>query len=114
MIQRLASDEPDEVGLVPKPITFWHHGREYAATVSKSGLKMPVLLAEHGVMYALRGDFGRAWVADPCSMALQDGLHASRMAEDKAASQARADRRKAKAALLEEEAAARRTKTSRW
>lgn len=114
MIQRIASDEPEEVGLVPKPILFWYRGHAFQATVSKSAIGSERLLREYGVVYHLAGEFGRAWIADPCSMALQDGLHGARMAEDRKAAADRQARRQAKAALLEEEAAARRTKTSRW
>lgn len=117
MTQRIASDEPEEVGLVPRPIMFWYRGHAFQAAVSKSaGFKALLGSMPEGSnsLIPLEGEYGRAWIADPCSMALQEGLHGARMAEDKHAAADRQARRQAKAALLEEEAAARRTKTSRW
>lgn len=113
-MNRIASDEPDEVGIVPKPIRFWFRGREYLAGVSRSGTSIDRLIRGHGVVRDLAGEYGRAWLADPCTMALEHGLQAARLYEDNAAAIARAERRKQKAAMAEEEAAARRAKPTRW
>ncbi len=115
MTDRIASDEPDVVGLVPKPVTFWHRGHEYAATVSKSSTT-PVRIAQETGSWPLElvGPFGRAWLADPCSMILQDAVHWGRMTADKQAQADRLARRQAKAALEQEAIQARQRKTARW
>lgn len=78
-MNRIASDEPDEVGILPQPIAFWHRGKEHKAAVSSSAIKPDRVGARlGGGFYALTGEFGRAWLADPCSMALQEGLHGLR------------------------------------
>lgn len=79
-MNRIASDEPDEVGILPQPITFWHRGREHLATVSKSATTVARLLREcGGVVYPLKGELGRTWLADPCSVILQGSLQAQAM-----------------------------------
>lgn len=113
-MNRIASDEPDEVGLAPVPITFWFRGREYHAAVSRTGLRIDRLTRAHGCVYELRGDYGRAWLADPCTMALDHGLHAGRLQEDAQRKADRADRRRAKEAQAAEEAAARRVRVAKW
>ena len=114
-MNRIALDEPDQVGVIPQPITFWFRGRQYEATVASSAERIDRLLERcGGVVYDLRGEFGRAWLADPCTQALNEGLHAARLAEDKASAAARAERRRAKAALAEEEAEARRQRARTW
>ncbi len=112
-MNRIAADEPDEVGILPQPITFWFHGKQFAAAVSKTGLG-DRLVRQHGVVYHLRGDFGRHWLADPCTMILEESLQNARLDESRAQTQARAERRQARAAMAEEEASARRSKTARW
>lgn len=113
-MNRIAADEPDAVGMVPTPIRFYWHGREYEAAVSKTNTSLDRLIERHGGVRDLRGDYGRAWLLDPCSMILAEGLQGARMAEDAAAYAARQERRRAKAALAEEAATARRTKGARW
>jgi hypothetical protein len=119
MVDRIASGEPDQVGIVPVPITFWHRTRQaltsHHATVSSSASSPERFVRDYpGLGVGFRGDFGRAWLADPCSMMLQEGLHAARLFEDKRAQADRFARRQAKAALEQEAAQARSRKTARW
>jgi hypothetical protein len=116
MIQRIASDEPEELGALPTPITFWYRGAKHQASVSSSAIPNGRWEKYYPgtSRVLLEGDHGRAWLTDACSMALQDGLHAARVFEDAQAYQDRMARRRAKADLAEQEAAARRTKTARW
>lgn len=75
----IASDEPDQVGVVPKPITFWYRGKRYDATVASSALKPQRIAQQFSTVIQLRDDFGRAWLTDPCSMILQESMHARAM-----------------------------------
>lgn len=108
-ISRVASEEPDEVGMVGQPITFWHRGTLHQARVSKTAIGTRRLLEAHqGCVFQLVGDFGRAWIADPCTQALQESLYEARRSDDEAARRERAARRKVKAELAEEAAQAQR------
>lgn len=114
-MNRIAADEPDEVTMAPKAIRFYFRGREHLAEVSSSNIRPDRLARESGGGYhTLRGEFGRAWIADACTMALQEGLEGARASETALAAAARQERRRARLALAEEAATARRTKVARW
>jgi hypothetical protein len=102
-VDRIASDEPDQVGIIPQPIAFWHRGQRFEAAVSSTATSTERLMRDQGgVLYRFRGEFGRAWLADPCSMALHEGLQAARTFQDEKARADRYARRQAKAALEQE------------
>ena len=109
-MNRIAADEPDEVGITPKPIRFYWHGRAYDAEVSRSNVRIDRLLRHAAVVKDFSGEYGRYWLADPCTMALHEGLQGARLVEDAAAKADRMARRRAKAALVEEAGAGRRTR----
>lgn len=114
-MNRIASDEPDQVTVIPQPITFWHRGQRYQAAVASSAIAGR-MNRDYGInsWYPLKGDFGRAWLADPCTMALHESLHESRLAENQTAKADRYARRQAKAALEQEAILARQKKSTTW
>ncbi len=76
-MNRIASDEPDEVGIISQPIVFWHRGKAHQAAVSSSAIKPDQLGAR--LSGGFTGDLGRSWLADPCTQALNEGLQGRAM-----------------------------------
>ncbi len=77
----IADGEPPtaELSLIGTPVAFWHQGREHQATVSKAGTSADrIFRTSPGGYRTLSGEFGRAWVADPCSMILFEAVRAGR------------------------------------
>lgn len=111
---RLSNDEPEDVGILGKPFTFWHQGLEYQAEVSKTNLGASPFSRGFVLAQPLEGAFGRAWLVDPCTMALHDSLHRARLDEGASARADRAARRKAKGELAQEAAQAKSSKPSKW
>lgn len=79
-VHRIGFTEPDdsELTIFGTPITFQYAGRDYAATVSRSNLKIERMVRQFGAVYHLTREHGRGWLADPCSMILVDSARNGR------------------------------------
>jgi hypothetical protein len=109
-------DEPAELTIIPQPITFWFRGEKHQAAVSKTASSPERFERDYpdSTLIRFEGEIARSMLVDPCSTILQQSVHMARAMEDARAYQDRMARRRAKADLAEQEAAARRTKTARW
>lgn len=99
----IVAEEPEVVTIKPWHGTFWHHGRQVAFAVSKSipnGTWARVSRNEY--LPRLDGQFGRNWLADPCSAILDRSMEVQQWQETEDAKLARAAKRKAKAEYIAE------------
>lgn len=89
---------------------FHHEGRRHYVT----RLESDGTANNYGrASIALIGAFARAWIADPCTRALEDSLHSKRLWESDADRDERIARRRAREQLQREHAEAKSKKVRR-
>lgn len=107
----LAVDEPTEVGITPVERFFWWRGTRVVYRVSITTRRATNALNEYSPR--LSGEFGRSWLADPCSAIIESHLNRAYASETTAQAADRVARREAKAKLQAEEREQKRQKPRR-